>query len=204
MFQVSLTTSNQPVSLYVGDIPMVAGNKTVTLETDDMVESTSIDRLPAGTDGPYMPSVLKLFHHYPGMLVQDPGQIGGGDGDGGGDDVGWTALVLGVRGFPPTIVSTEITASSSPETKIKDKDKDKEKENHRSENKDTNGKKNYDDVTKKFMTKNQSLTFVPTVCVVRCTGLRTDNKNIDFDFDFKNWIDADFWANKKGKRFFIF
>lgn len=196
MFQVSLTTSNQPVSLYVGDIPMVAGNKTVNLETDDMVESNSIDRLPAGTDGPYIPSLLKLFHHYSGMLVQDPGQIGGGGGD--GDDIGWTALVLGVRGFPPTNVSTEITASSSPETKIKDKDKDKD--NHRSENKETNGRKNYDDVTKKFMSKNQSLTFVPTVCVVRCTGLRTDSRNIDFDCDFKNWIDADFWGNRKGKR----
>ena len=114
MFQVSLTTNNQPVSLYVGDIPMLAGNKTANLETDNMVESNSIDRLPAGTDGPYIPSLLKLFHHS-GMLVQDPVQLGGGDGD----DIGWTALVLGVRGFPPTKVSSEITASSSPETKIK-------------------------------------------------------------------------------------
>lgn len=194
MFQVSLTTSNQPVSLYVGDIPMLAGNKTANLETDDMVESQLIDRLPAGTDGPYIPSVLKLFHHS-GMLVQDPVQLGGGDGV----NIGWTALVLGVRGFPPIKVSSEITASSSPETKTKDKDKDKDKDNIRSENKEVSSKKNYDDVTKKFMTKNQSLIFVPTVCVVRCTGLRTDNRNIDFECDFKNWIDADFWATKKGK-----
>ena len=187
MFQVSLTASNQPVSLYVGDIPMLAGNKTADVVADDIVESNSKDRLPAGTDGPYIPSLIKLFNHS-GMQVQDLCQVLG-------EDLDWTALVIGVRGYPPVKPSDEISASSSPETKVKD--------SHRVENKDANGKKNGDDFTKKFMTKNQSLTFVPTVCVVRYAGSRTNNRNIDIECDFKNWIDADFWVDKRGREYSI-
>jgi hypothetical protein len=188
MFQITLSTNNQPVSLYVGDIPMLAGNKTANLTGDDTEDFTSIDRLPAGTDGPYIPSTIKLFN-YSGIQVQDPSQIGG-------EELGWTALVFGVRGFPPQKPITEISPTSSPEPKSSKESKEIK------ENKES--KKTSEDVIKKFMAKNQSLIFEPTVCVVRCTGQRTDSRNVDFDCEFKNWIDADYWLAKSGKEFIYF
>ena len=60
---------------------------------------------------------------------------------------------------------------------------------------------------KDFLKENNSLTFTPTVCVVRYAGKNIgndngnnnqnddNNKNQTFQTEFTNWLDADFWTD---------
>lgn len=195
MFQIQASVSGQPASTFIGDIPTLAGNKPVGSlmlgAGGGRIDLAELDRLTDGTDGPFMPSAVKLFLNS-SLQVQGPGMV---------EDLGWTALVWGVRGFPPSKGVTDSTVLSSSQRK---KDYRLDLQGH-------------DEVQKahsKVLAENQSLSFVPTVCIAEYTGPvpghgrgqgnNTENgvngtKKQNFYTDFANWLDADFWRDIPSK-----
>lgn len=159
----------------------------------DLAES---DRLTSGTDGPFMPSAVKLFLNS-SLQVQGPGMV---------EDLGWTALVWGVRGFPPSKGVTDTGLPFSPPRK-------------KDFRLDLLGLDEVQKAHSKVLAGNQSLSFVPTVCIVEYTGhghlhghgrqgqmqgKNSENgqngmKKQNFYTDFANWLDADFWCDIPAK-----
>jgi hypothetical protein len=191
VFQISASGSGQPSSTFIGDIPTLAGNKpggSLMLGAGEgRIDMAELDRLTSGTDGPFMPSGVKLFLNS-SLQVQSPGMV---------EDLGWTALVWGVRGFPPSKGFVDLGVPFSPQRKDYRLDL-----------------KGHDEVQKahsKVLAGNQSLCFVPTVCIVEYTGPgsglgsgqgrqgqrngENGAKKENFYTDFANWQDADFWCD---------
>ena len=143
MFQVTLPNiASQSVSEYIGDIPTVASNKTLPQKLDNILNLLSSssdstqrgwidivdgDRLGPSTDGPFLPSVLKLLlnaslssssssssssmnlqstGHPPFQNNQFSSSIDNSFVNGNinhrntEDETGWYSLVCGVRAYP--------------------------------------------------------------------------------------------------------
>ena len=210
MFLISLTGNGSPSSVYIGDIPTLADNKTVgTVGSSkglsggkrSWIDLAVSDRLAPCTDGPFLPTVLKLLINSR-ISTQDPHQNG---------DFGSFALVRGVRGFPPKGIITPQTTSTN------------------SYRIDFSGKNEEKEIRRTFLADNQMLNFVSTVCVIRFeipgkqdvgsnntanasnvndTSKNRNNSNSNsaktvvisessrtFQSEFVDWLDADFWTD---------
>lgn len=91
LFEVSLTNNStgQASSQFVGNLPTLAGNT----NTNDKgwIDLSVADKLAPNTDGPFLPSVLKVL---PSKI-----KISNSDKNSEKND-GWYALALGARAFP--------------------------------------------------------------------------------------------------------
>jgi hypothetical protein len=154
---------------------------------ESRIDLAEMDRLTSGTDGPFMPSGVRLFLNS-SLQVQGPGMV---------EDLGWTALVWGVRGFPPSKGFVDLGVPFSPRRK-----------DYRL---DLKGQDEVQKAHSKVLAGNQSLCFVPTVCIVEYTGPGSGHgrqvqgngengaKKENFFADFANWLDADFWCDIPSK-----
>ena len=140
MFQVTLPNmASQSVSEYVGDIPCLACNKTLPVKVESIfnllsspsdatqggwIDILDSDRLGPSTDGPFLPSVLKLLLNstssssstlnlpssvQPASAFQNSQFSSSIDNNSVNsninhknveDETGWYSLVCGVRAYP--------------------------------------------------------------------------------------------------------
>lgn len=180
IFQIKLLneSTGQPLSLYIGNIPILVSNKEDTNEFNWI--DISNEKIPSNTDGPFLPSETKILLN--STMNNDINTINKSFENKNKGDVGWYGLILGMRAFPSKNGVVDVEKNEKNGTKNR-----------------LNFTGNYEvfDSQKKLLKSNQSLCFMPTICLIRYDpNINNDidnNTNRSFHTLFLNYRDAVFW-----------
>jgi hypothetical protein len=167
-------STGQPLSLFIGNIPVLVSNKKDKSGFNWI--DVSNEKIPTNTDGPFMPSECKLLLNSTiNSTINQNSKTR--------NDLGWYGLISGVRAFP---VKKDID------------DGERNEKNGKSNRLDFSDESEISASQKSLLKNNPSLYFMPTICLIRYnpTVIVDDGSNSHtFQTIFLDYRDAVFWNN---------
>jgi hypothetical protein len=167
-------STGQPLSLFIGNIPILVSNKGDKNGFNWM--DVSNEKIPTNTDGPFLPSECKLLLYSTiNSTINQESKTK--------NDLGWYGLISGVRAFP---VKNDINNG------------ERNEKNGKSNRLDFSDDSEISTSQKSLLKNNHSLYFMPTVCLIRynpTTIVDNGSDSLTFQTIFLDYRDAVFWNN---------